>query len=597
MALAAVGVNPGDAQAQVSDTDADKAFAGRPEDARRFVKDYIAKNPQILQEVLPGLRQPMRPPVENRTVIKSSAAAFVSGRVPLGNPKGDVTLVELVDFNCLPCKRALPLLLDLVKADSGLRIVMIHHPILGPGSVEAARIAIALQMHSSGADKYPEFHEKLLAGPGRVDKARALAVAAEVGIDVARLGRRRASGDAVLEDARRLARALGLRGVPSYMVGDNILRGGTDAGTFKTKISVARQEQLDSLRHCDQNEHPELKMAACTSVIGRGDLDKEALAKAYVNRCDAYRARHRHDRAMLDCNEAVELNPATARAFASRSAVHAARRRYEPALADIGEAIRLDPKVAQFHISRGTIHTAGKAFAEAVADFNAAIDIVPRSHVAYFRRANAYRSMSQPDRAIADYDEAIRLIRNTSRRICAATPQCAKRGPPSKARPAIALLPGGANATCSALRGPARQGARRLHRRRRSIPGWRWPRCKSVELSQARQGLRRPARRGTRAGAAAGTRARLRHARPHLRGAGAQGGGDRRLPQGPGADAGAAAEPGRPRAPRRHALTPRRLRRIGRCASTLLPPGPIWPRSFSLSRGRLTEGQLLLPPR
>jgi len=411
MALAAVGVAPGHAQAQASDTEAAKVFDGRPEDARRFVKDYLARNPHLLQEVLPEFNQRLRPQVENRSVIKSSAAAFVAGKVPLGNPTGDVTLAEFVDFNCLPCKRALPLLLDLVKSDSGLRIVMVHHPILGPGSIEAARIAIALQTQQPGADRYPAFHEKLLASPGMVNKVRALAVAAELGIDVARLeaDAARPEVDAALENASRLARALGLRGVPSYVVGDSILRGGTDTGTFRTRISVARQEQLDSLRHCDQAAHRELKIAACTSVIGRGDLGKEALARAYASRCDAYAANRQHGRAMADCNEAIQLNPAAARVFASRSALHAARRRHERALADIGEAIRLDPKVAQFYVSRGALHSMGNAFAEAVADFDAAIGIDSRSHAAHFGRGNAYRKLGQQDRAIADYDEVIRL--------------------------------------------------------------------------------------------------------------------------------------------------------------------------------------------
>jgi tetratricopeptide (TPR) repeat protein len=391
MVLTAISVNPGAARAQTSDTDVAKELAGRPDEARRFVREYLARNPEMLQELVPGLNRRVRPPVENRTVIGSSAAPFVSGKqVPLGNPKGDIALVEFVDYNCMPCRRALPLLLDLVKADSGLKIFLIHHPILGVGSVEAARIAIALQRQEPGADKYPAFHEKLLAGPGPANKARALV-------------------DAALEEAKRLVHALGLRGVPSYVIGDNIISATVDAAIFKTRISVARQQQLDSLRHCDRGAHPDLKIAACTNVIARADLSKEVLAKAYLSRCDAFGARRQHDRAILDCNEAIELNPAAARAFASRSAIHAARRRYDLALADISNAIRLDPKAAQFYISRGTLHTAGKAFADALADFNAAIDIDPRSPLAYVKRADIHRRLGQLDRAIADYDEAIRL--------------------------------------------------------------------------------------------------------------------------------------------------------------------------------------------
>ncbi len=415
MALTVVGANPGAAQTQAGDADVAKdlaaKLAARPADAERFVKDYLFKNPKVMQEIESAAKRRMRPQVENRTVIRSSAAAFVAGRVPLGNPNGDVTLVEFTDFNCLPCKRALPMLMDLIKSDSGLRIVMVHHPILGPGSVEAARIAIALQMQEAGADKYPAFHEKLISSPGRADKARALAVAAELGLDVARLEADAAKPevDAAIGDAKRLVHALGMRGIPSYVIGDAILPGELDAAVFKTKISLARQERLDSLRHCDRPMHPDVKISACTSVIGRGDLGKETLVKAYISRCDAYHAGRQHDRALLDCNAAIALSPASAQAFATRSAIHAAGRRHARALADIGEAIRLEPKAAPHYLARGGLHSSAKAYAEAVEDFNTAIDIDPRAIVGYARRANALRKLGQLDRAIRDYDEAIRL--------------------------------------------------------------------------------------------------------------------------------------------------------------------------------------------
>jgi tetratricopeptide (TPR) repeat protein len=416
VALTIVGAGPGAAQTpQPGDADAGKELAAklaaRPADAERFVRDYLARNPRIAQEIEAAVKRRMRPQVEKRSAIRSSAAAFVAGKVPLGNPKGDVTLVEFVDFNCLPCRRALPMLMDLVKSDPGLKVVMIHHPILGPGSVEAARIAIALQMQDAGAEKYPAFHEKLLAGPGRADRARALAVAAELGLDVARLEADAAGPevDKALDDTRKLARSLGLRGIPSYIVGDNLLPGGFDPAVFRTRIAVARRERADSLRHCDAAAPADLRIAACTNVLGRGDLGTEVLVKAYVNRCEAYVAKGRHERAMVDCNEAIELNPTAAGAFAGRSTVHAAKGSRKLALADLGEAIRLDPKAAEFYVRRGALYNAGNAYADAVVDFNTAIDVDPKSHVAYARRADTLRKMGQPDRAIRDYEQAIRL--------------------------------------------------------------------------------------------------------------------------------------------------------------------------------------------
>ena len=119
----------------------------------------------------------------------------------LGNPKGDVTLVEFFDYNCGYCKRALTDMIDLMKNDPKLKVVLKEFPVLGQGSVEAAKVAVAVRMQDKTGKKYLDFHQKLLGGRGQADKARALAVAKEVGIDMARLEKDMAS-----DEVKRLAR-------------------------------------------------------------------------------------------------------------------------------------------------------------------------------------------------------------------------------------------------------------------------------------------------------------------------------------------------------------------------------------------------------
>ncbi len=222
-------------------------LAKRPEEVRRFVKDYLVNNPQALQEALVELMQRRTLSAADRAAaIESNAAALFNSdkHVALGNPGGDVTLVEFVDYNCGFCRRALGDMLELVKTDANLRIVLIEHPVLGPGSVEAARVAVALQMQDRDPATYLEFHRRLLAGPGLANKVRALAVAAELGLDGARLevAAARPKVDAVLDESRKLARALGIRGTPSYVVGDNVLFGAVGVGTLRDRITAARQK-------------------------------------------------------------------------------------------------------------------------------------------------------------------------------------------------------------------------------------------------------------------------------------------------------------------------------------------------------------------
>ena len=120
----------------------------------------------------------------------------------LGNPKGDVTLVEFFDYNCGFCKRAMTDMLDLMKDDAKLQGRAQGIPGARPGSVEAAKVAVAVRMQDKSGKKYLDFHQKLLGGRGQADKARALAVAKEVGMDMARLEKDMAS-DEVRSRSRR----------------------------------------------------------------------------------------------------------------------------------------------------------------------------------------------------------------------------------------------------------------------------------------------------------------------------------------------------------------------------------------------------------
>ena len=134
-------------------------------------------------------------------VKRNSNALFNSSRqVVAGNQQGDVTLVEFFDYNCPYCKQAQADINTLMKSDDKLRVVFKEFPVLGPGSVEAAQVAVAVRMQDPTGEKYLAFRQTLLGGRGQADKARALAVARDVGVDFNRLetdlGKRRDQGDA-----------------------------------------------------------------------------------------------------------------------------------------------------------------------------------------------------------------------------------------------------------------------------------------------------------------------------------------------------------------------------------------------------------------
>ena len=139
------------------------------------------------------------------SIAKNADAIFNSPRgVMLGNKDGDVTFVEFFDYNCGYCKRAMADMLDLMKNDPKLKVVLKEFPVLSEGSVEAAKVAVAVRMQDPTGKKYLDFHQKLLGGRGPADKARAMAAAKDAGLDTARIEKDLASPEVQGDDRGEL---------------------------------------------------------------------------------------------------------------------------------------------------------------------------------------------------------------------------------------------------------------------------------------------------------------------------------------------------------------------------------------------------------
>ena len=121
-------------------------------DIERIVHDYLVAHPEVLQEAMTELekRQTAAEAEKHKAAVKAHAKALFSSpdQVTLGNPNGNVTFVEFFDYNCGYCKRAMSDMLTLLKNDSKLKVVLKEFPVLGPGSVEAARVAVAVRMQA-----------------------------------------------------------------------------------------------------------------------------------------------------------------------------------------------------------------------------------------------------------------------------------------------------------------------------------------------------------------------------------------------------------------------------------------------------------------
>jgi len=211
-----------------------------------IVRAYLIAHPEVLEEAMAELskRQAAAEAEKHQASVAENAnTIFNSPRgVTIGNKDGDVTLVEFFDYNCGYCKRAMADMLDLMKTDPKLKVVLKEFPVLSQGSIEAAQVAVAVRMQDPSGKKYLDFHQKLLGGRGPADKARALAVAKDVGLDMTKLEKDMTSPEAraTIEENMKLAEAMGMNGTPSYVIGKQVVIGAVGLDNLKEKIGSAR---------------------------------------------------------------------------------------------------------------------------------------------------------------------------------------------------------------------------------------------------------------------------------------------------------------------------------------------------------------------
>jgi protein-disulfide isomerase len=238
------------------DTAIAEYLAAHPEQVQAIVKDYLTKNPEVLSQALtdlikrrvqPGTGAPSAAAAQaapdRSSAIRDNAALILQSahQVVLGNPNGAVTMVEFFDYNCGYCKRALGDMQAMIKDDPNLRVVLKELPILGPGSVEAAKVAVAVRMQDPTGEKYSAFHQSLMGARGQANQASALAAAKDAGLDMARLDADLNSAEIkdTLAEASQLARALGINGTPGYVIGDAIVPGAIGAAGLKERVQAA----------------------------------------------------------------------------------------------------------------------------------------------------------------------------------------------------------------------------------------------------------------------------------------------------------------------------------------------------------------------
>ena len=209
---------------------------------REIVREYLLTNPEVITDSLQILRERQRLAEEQRA--REAVIAFRDSLVDdpdspvVGNPDGDVTVVEFFDYRCPYCIKVADGLHDTIKSDGNIRLVMKEFPILGPESVQVAQMALA----SEKQGRYEDFHFALMSVSGKVTEARALKVARKIGLDVDRLRRDMQAPEieTQLQNNYALAQALQIRGTPAFVVGENVVRGAIDMAALRRLVAGVR---------------------------------------------------------------------------------------------------------------------------------------------------------------------------------------------------------------------------------------------------------------------------------------------------------------------------------------------------------------------
>lgn len=157
-------------------------------------------------------------PIPNLRIPAELDPFGLPGVLWFGPRAPDVTLFEFADFNCPVCRQASAHLDALARETSGLRIGLVHNPVLSAKSREAARVA-TLTLRIAGPERAYALHRRLFTLRGIVDGGRAASVAKELGVDIAGASATlTGQADEALAAQEKLASAIGFSVTPSYVL-------------------------------------------------------------------------------------------------------------------------------------------------------------------------------------------------------------------------------------------------------------------------------------------------------------------------------------------------------------------------------------------
>lgn len=245
--LAGLASYPALAEEQPAAESAPQMTAAERKALRDEVRAYLLENPEVLIEAMDVLQKR-----EEEAALARDTEIIATNRAQIfanpndwvgGNPNGDITLVEFMDYRCSYCRKAYAEVEELIKTDGNIRFVVKEFPILGEASMVSAQFAIALrQLH--GDEAYGKVHDTLMTLRGEPTVETLSRVATEMGLDPQPILDRMTAPEvmSVIRDNYALAELMEITGTPAFILGDSVMRGYAPLDVMRDFVADVRAD-------------------------------------------------------------------------------------------------------------------------------------------------------------------------------------------------------------------------------------------------------------------------------------------------------------------------------------------------------------------
>lgn len=220
----------------------DGAFSDAEAEAvKGLVREYILENPEIIAEAITLLQEKQ----ESQKIERQQATLLElkpelhnpPEQTIIGNPDGEVTVVEFFDYNCGYCKSMFETVQKSLQENDEIRLVLIEFPILGPNSITATKAALAAREQ----DLYGPFHQALILHRGSLNEATIMTLARGVGLNIDQLkaDMKDPELDKIIAKNRDIAQQLEINGTPAFVIGSTLVPGAVSLEQFNQLIEDA----------------------------------------------------------------------------------------------------------------------------------------------------------------------------------------------------------------------------------------------------------------------------------------------------------------------------------------------------------------------